>query len=125
MTHRALRLAYRDIPTMACRPGCTDCCGPAPFTKMELERVAEAIPDDAEIVPVGEGFAVIRPAAPLRCAFAADGKCGVYEARPAICRLFGTMPSHPRMSCPHGCKPARPLTQAQGSRIMARVLGAA
>jgi Fe-S-cluster containining protein len=124
MTARALRMAYRDIPTMTCKAGCSDCCGIAPFTKVEFDRVADLLPADSAVTPVPGGFGVTKVTAPSRCAFVTEAGCSIYDKRPAVCRLFGTLPEDPRMRCPHGCKPARPLTRAKAAGIMTRVMAA-
>ncbi len=79
--------------------GCAKCCGPVPFkiqfyhdhtsliqTKPEREFVG-AFP--GMVVPITE-FAV--------CVFLTDaGRCAIYDERPMICRLYGTVPE---LKCP-------------------------
>ncbi len=38
----------------------------------------------------------------LNCTFLGPNGCTVYDERPLICRLYGTVPSLP---CPHGQRP--------------------
>jgi Fe-S-cluster containining protein len=120
MTERALRMVYREIPAMSCIPGCTACCGPAPFTRVEIEAVVGAIPPGAEIVPAGDGFAVVSPLTPMRCAFASDRGCAIYDNRPTVCRLFGTAPADKLLACPKGCRPKHALGPTAARRLMAR-----
>ena len=86
------RQVYRQIPTMTCRSGCTDCCGPAPVSPWEAERLG--IPGEV-LTPVKPGTMI--------CGFFRDGGCSVYEQRPFICRFFGTSTLQ---RCPHGFHPA-------------------
>ena len=86
--HRAL---YREIPTMRCVPGCSSCCGPAPLSPWEADRLG--VPG-AAVTPTHPGTAV--------CAFLADGRCTVYARRPFSCRLYGTTDVAP---CERGRRP--------------------
>jgi len=99
-TDTAKRLAdlYASIPTFTCIPGCTDCCGPVPFSKTEWARVP-----------------VKKTATCLDCPYAEHG-CTIYDQRPFMCRLFGAV-DDPMLRCPHGCRPFKPLTQAQGNAL--------
>lgn len=99
---------YNQIPSFSCKPGCTDCCGPVPFAKKELD----AIPKNKR-----SGF---RPAVEIAdsasCKFVCNGGCGIYEQRPFICRLFGAT-DDPRLRCPHGAGPAQPLTSKKADEL--------
>jgi len=92
--HEAL---YRQIPGFKCEKGCTDCCGPIPFTKWEWNRLSDK-----------------RRAKSITCPYAKNG-CEIYEQRPLICRLFGTVKS---MQCPYGCRPIVLLGERQEEEIM-------
>lgn len=60
------------------------------FTKLEAQLMTEksgeqpTLNDDAQ------------------CGYLSEGKCSVYDVRPAICRLFG---STEKLPCIHGCEP--------------------
>lgn len=85
------------------------CCTAAPFRPSELRAARLAIggayPPGARVItgiPVrpehGGGTAALvvvgdRPT----CAFLRDGRCSIYDARPEVCRLLGTVPALP---CP-------------------------
>ena len=43
---------------------------------------------------------------------------GLYENRPLMCRLFGTV-DHPRMKCPHGKRPRVVISNGESREIMA------
>lgn len=45
-----------------------------------------------------------------------DGKCSVYEDRPAICRIWGAVE---KMKCPHGCRPKKWMTRDESYAVLA------
>lgn len=92
--HRQL---YREMPEMDCIADCTDCCGPVVLTKYEAQRLGV----DGCITPTNEYG---------KCIFSIENRCSVYDKRPFLCRLFGTVEKLP---CPYGVKPKRTLTQKQ------------
>ena len=100
--HRRL---YQKIPTFHCKPGCNDCCGPVPLSEWEAERLR---------LP-GEVLTPVKPAT-MTCLFASAEGCQVYDKRPLMCRLFGSVDT-PRLSCPHGCKPKRLLPDQAGESL--------
>jgi hypothetical protein len=122
MTSRALRMLYRDIPAVPCRTGCTDCCGPVPWNPEELARVAADIPPGTQREAFGGATLLVNPHANLRCPFVGPAGCTVYDRRPLLCRTFGTAPAEPRMRCPHGAQPARPLQPAAVRRLTAQYI---
>ena len=94
MVNDALKSLYRQIPTFQCRKGCTDCCGPVPFSEAEADQIE-----------------IKRKAKPgsIDCPYSKGGRCEIYDKRPFMCRLFGA--SHEKaLKCPHGCGPLFPLT---------------
>ena len=123
MTDRDLRMVYRDIPSagMRCKSGCSDCCGPVPWSDAEIARVA--VPLHAEWIDL---FGVRALQDPLtgKCPFVTPAGCAVYDRRPFMCRLFGSTPSEPRLACPHGCRPSRTLTAPQAAALTCRYRGA-
>jgi len=56
---------------------------------------------------------------PGSCPFSVEHRCTIYELRPLVCRIHGTVrlsPSsnvHNRATCPRGKVPERPLSYAQ------------
>lgn len=118
---RQQRMLYREIPDMTCRPGCSDCCGPVPWSPAEIARVADVIPPGAAYETVRGISILVDTMNPLRCPFVGpQGGCTVYERRPFTCRLFGTAPAEPRLRCPHGCRPRRVLTTLQAADLRRR-----
>ncbi|MFW6179744.1 MAG: YkgJ family cysteine cluster protein [Desulfohalobiaceae bacterium] len=98
-----LQRLYDRIPSFRCMPGCTDCCGPVPFSRLEWQRVLDKRTGDAS----------------LTCPYARGGQCEIYDQRPFICRLMGAT-SDPKLKCPRGCGPNKPLSARQAHRLTIR-----
>lgn len=94
---------YERIPSFTCKTGCTDCCGPVPFTS---EEWALLTPEEQAQEPNG-----------VTCQFASSAGCQIYDRRPLMCRLFGTVDEE-RMRCPNGCKPDHMMSDQQGKTIV-------
>jgi hypothetical protein len=94
---------YKKIPRFECIEGCTDCCGPVPWTEWELKQAGlEAPPPER---------------ADKTCQFADGGSCQIYQHRPLMCRLFGTVED---LRCPHGRGPLKVLSVEDGHTIVSR-----
>ncbi len=118
---RELRMIYREIPTSSpCKPGCSDCCGPVPWSSAELARVQSEIPITAERIALDHMTVLMDPQTGS-CPFVAEGGgCKVYERRPFICRLFSSSVESPMLRCPHGACPACPMSAAKASALTKR-----
>ena len=88
------RELYDRIPAFDCIKGCTDCCGPVPFGFSEWQKVKNPV-----------------AATGIDCPYIEDGKCSIYEVRPFMCRIFGTVEN---LRCPRGCGPEKLLTKEEG-----------
>jgi Fe-S-cluster containining protein len=91
---------YLKITKSSCKNGCFECCtNIVQFAKEEAERVGEYKYDGA-------------------CAFLIEmngnKKCGVYENRPMVCRIYGASEI---MKC-EGCEPERFLNEAETRAII-------
>jgi Fe-S-cluster containining protein len=93
---------YRRIPAFRCKPGCSACCGPVPFSRTEWER----IPDK-------------KTAAGIDCPYSGTRGCAIYENRPFMCRLFGAAAS---LSCPFGSRPDRMLSAEEAAELTGRYM---
>ena len=89
---------YAKIPEFECKEGCTDCCGPVPFTGWEWERIEDK-----------------RKGIGITCPYAVNGRCDIYEQRPLVCRLYGTAR---KLKCPYGCKPEAFLSKKAETKVM-------
>ena len=123
----------RKIPSFNCG-GCTACCTVVPFRPHEKEAAALRKPflawTEMKSLRSGPGFV---PTAAweafqsgdhknARCPFVDDeqGRCTIYDIRPLICRLYGTVKDNPRMQCAMGRAPKRNkmLTDAEARAML-------
>jgi hypothetical protein len=107
-----IQSVWDAIPSVECDGRCQDHCVAVPMSMLELALVRGKMPwypDHAQIAGrMKEGI--------LRCpALTAHGRCGVYEVRPTVCRLFGAVDNE-TIRCPYGCEPV--LTEDEGSEIL-------
>ena len=79
------RALARHRADMRCGPGCFECCLTEPtLTGVEAAFVRENVPAEER------ARLASRPRRPGRCvALEDDGRCGIYAARPVVCRSHG------------------------------------
>lgn len=117
-----LQELYEKIPTFECKPGCVDCCGPVPLSKVEAALIGtdrnmtsdkvQPIKTKAELEAIQNDPDYVCPT----CDYAEEGVgCTIYDKRPLTCRLYGTFE---RLACPHGYKPETMLTDEQEMSII-------
>jgi len=106
----ATRVDYAAIPASKCRPGCSDCCGPHPWSKAEHARITAYLRK--------RGRKELR-ATGLTCPYVERHRCSIYPVRPFICRLYGTLA---KLRCPHGRGPKRLLSPQQEAALMGQYL---
>ena len=107
----------RSIPTFSCKSGCHDCCGLVPFSDAEKARaIAIRLLEQWERFD-DRSWVATAALQTLTCPFLTKVGCGIYDIRPAICRLFGAV-DNPKMTCPHGCGPMKKLTDNQAFEII-------
>jgi uncharacterized protein len=88
------RVHARHAADMRCAAGCDQCCrARLSITGVEAAAIAEHVAAMAPEARARLGEIARRPAATaagVRCAaLDDDGRCGVYEARPLVCRSHG------------------------------------
>ena len=108
---KRLDAVYATLPVIECKGLCAESCGPIALTPAEWRRMREV-----------SGLEPGCDTETLTCSLLKDGKCMAYQARPAICRLWGVSEVMP---CVFGCKPSRHVSRAEGDRFMDRVNKAA
>lgn len=101
-----VRMFRSAIPTFACVPGCHDCCGPVVASAWELKRLPTPDPIKRAGCYSADG---------LSCPHLGPTGCQVYDERPLVCRMFGTVEKLP---CPHGRRPAVMLDPAVEREIL-------
>jgi hypothetical protein len=116
MIDRLLKSWHTQIPAMSCEPGCRECC--------EGDARSMTLHEWREIRHPGKYATGPALAA---CPFLGSCGCEIYNRRPLVCRLFGTVaPDDPALvelagtfpiSCPRGHYPEAPLPLAAALRM--------
>ena len=94
---RLLHSLYERIPETPCLGVCGDICCKTPFHVSKFEQ---------EII--GYDFNDIGP-----CKFLENGRCGIYETRPFICRKFN---ASPWLGC-EKIREKRPMSNEDATRL--------
>ncbi len=107
---------YATIPALECRGLCQDSCGPIMMSQAEAKAIKDRV--GARVDLRGEGRQIgLMNLKTLTCPLLnPDGKCSVYEQRPAICRIWGNVQ---KMACPHGCRPKKWMTREESYAVLA------
>ncbi len=96
-----------------CIEGCTECCGPVPFTAEQWKKFKSKACEGAKIYTLGERLCAIDEN--MKCALLKDNRCAVYEDRPKLCKDFGLIEGMPcAFLKPNGNK----RSEAMKKRIM-------
>lgn len=102
------------VESLRCKGLCQECCGPISFPKSIRDKYPEL---DLPRNPV-QVLLRVTMNGPYMCPFLKDGKCQIYDERPAICRLWG---ASTELRCPHGCTDEmteEPLSDKEGKRYL-------
>lgn len=99
---------YADLPKIACKGLCQECCGPIVMSRIEWERIIKRL----GYTPGGYDDSLTCPMLDQK-----RGTCKVYTIRPMICRIWGLVKA---LTCPHGCEPERWLTDEEARRFLKR-----
>jgi Fe-S-cluster containining protein len=93
---------FSEVPSFDCKPGCADCCGPIQLSRLEYHRCVKVSGRTADDVRRHMEKNIKHKIYQCPLLNKKTNQCTVYQARPAICRIFGTTKDLP---CPHGCGP--------------------
>lgn len=116
---RVLNQLYAQLPSIQCKGLCHEACSFIPCYPIEivnLERLSSH-PVPLSDLEVPDGSVMIAHHN-TQCHFLVLGRCSVYDARPMICRMFGTVDG---LQCPFGCVPDRLLSDADAMAIKAKI----
>lgn len=103
---------YAAIPPVECKGLCQDSCGPIAMSVAEDRRMAAR---GFDIPSMAEALAALDRGDDYYCPALIEGRCGAYEDRPTVCRLWGATRSMP---CPHGCTPDEALTREESHEVL-------
>lgn len=105
MSH-PLQSHYDKIPPVACKGLCQEACGPIVLLQVEKDEIRRVF---GKTLMVDQSLT-------CNALCKTTGTCGVYEARPWVCRAYGAMEG---LECPHGCNTA-PLVSRKDADKMVR-----
>lgn len=117
---RLLGEIYAEIPKVHCKGLCIASCSTIPLMPIELRQL-EAMTKQTFEVKEREDRAgsVLLGEIGEPCPVLVAGRCGAYDARPSICRIFGAANGLP---CRHGCTvEGSSLTDEQSFSIFNRI----
>lgn len=115
---RGIRALYEKLPKIHCAGLCVESCGPIGMSRIEFNEVKRVSGRNCGQEMAGV-FLLDFDRKTGACPLLKDGLCGAYEARPAVCRLFG---ASRKMPCPFGCVPERWLTEAEEQFLFSEIL---
>lgn len=104
LIQQLVRHTYSRVPAMECKGKCQASCGVIPVFPVEQEMIEAA----GQKPPSFQDHN-------LTCSALKNGRCSIYENRPLICRLWGSVEEMP---CPWGCKPKKLLTEPESFRLL-------
>jgi hypothetical protein len=106
---------YAQIPSMTCLSGCSNCCCIVRFSRYEVAQISTA-----KIIRAI--FMRFRRATSQQCPYLTeDNRCGIYEVRPFVCRLYGTTEIE-RFKCPKGMRPEKLLSPEEAEKLINKFL---
>lgn len=107
----SLQAIYAELPNLECQGKCQEACGPILMSDTEeqvMRSAGKTVPDPIEVLQS------THTNCPHLTPF---GRCSVYEIRPLICRIWGSVKS---MKCEWGCIPDEWLTDTQARSLLQR-----
>lgn len=96
---------YATMPKLECKGLCSESCGPIAMSEAEYARIAKRVGHEPDFLV-------------MTCPMLKDGRCGIHDIRPMLCRLFG---ANEALACPFGCRPERVLTEVESRTLLAAV----
>ena len=101
---------YAQVPDPGCRGLCHDTCTTIGAGPAELAAI-EAAGGQIRTLEAASDVNLTAPCPSLT----EEGRCGVYEVRPMVCRLWGAVETLP---CPYGCRPPGGLLPDRRGRVL-------
>ena len=106
---------YAEIPEIECKGLCHTTCGLIPLAPSEEARIVDRIGTVQRQRLIDQALNTKS----LTCPLLKDNRCSVYDIRPLICRLYGTVK---KMKCQYGCKPkVNYLPERKSRKLLAKL----
>jgi len=109
-----LKRIYQKIPDFNCKEGCSECCGPHPWSLEEARKIRRFL----KKCGLKERFVKFGS---LSCPYIENERCIIYPVRPLMCRLYGAVEG---LKCPFGCGPEKLLMDKEAGKMIHVVYGA-
>ncbi len=117
---------YARIPSVTCKGLCghphDGCCGPIACTATEAAILDGYDGVASPWLALGDGVVHMdmdRLGIGWNCPhLTLDGRCGAYEVRPLVCRLWGAIHA---LACSWGCQPTRYMTNHEVTALFREV----
>ncbi len=113
-----LKKIWSKIPEIDCKKECGALCKVNHAFAFDIDNLVledqlgnnfVKMPDIHDVLENGIEHKFHKNSSCCNCPYFSNGLCSIYEIRPTICRLYGTMGE-----CPYGCKPKK------GSKYMTK-----
>jgi Fe-S-cluster containining protein len=114
---KKLQALYSKIPNIKCKGLCHKTCTIVPAAKIEIKRAKDRMGGKNPFSPVNALNKLTSGEIPT-CAALSEGRCTIYHARPAICRLYGVAEGLERV---FGCKPEGKLNKKEVFAIIKEI----
>jgi len=117
-TDTAMAALYAQVPAIpGCKGLCHTSCGPIEMSNRERQKIRDRHGVDIPELPRGPRL-LLTVIAPKTCpALTPLNRCGVYDDRPMLCRLWGAVENLP---CVYGCVPdGGRLPNVDGAALLA------
>jgi|ERR1700741_5365720 len=113
-----LQKLYDKIPNIDCKGLCHDSCSIVPAAKIEIKRARGRMGGKNPFNPLRAVLNFQETGKIGSCAALKDKRCSIYQARPAICRLYGVAQG---LECPFGCQPERQLSKQEAHDLIREI----
>jgi len=116
--YRKLDELYKEIPSIECKGLCHPSCTVIPVAKIENRRARDRLGKSPynslfDTLEEAKVNGLIPPCRALK-----NGKCSIYDIRPAICRLYGVSEGLP---CMFGCKPKETISKKDAYSLIREI----
>ncbi len=112
---KKLESIYKKIPEIECKGLCHPSCTIVPASKIEIKRARGRMGGKNPFNPIHGLKKAMGGEIPSCAALTEDKRCSIYNARPAICRLYGVAEG---LDCPFGCVPKKKISKQEAYALV-------
>jgi uncharacterized protein len=115
--YKKLEKLYSKIPGIECKGLCHESCTIVPAAKIEIQRAKTKMGGKNPFNPLS-AITVLKDQKIPICSALKDKRCSIYNARPAICRLYGVAEG---LECPFGCVSKGKITKKESYDLIREI----